>query len=464
MDSIGTTLYSAIQYVLGFGATAMLPIVIFIMALCFRIKPAKAFRSALTVGIGFVGVFTIFTLMGDQIGPAAQAMVARTGLNLPVVDLGWAPLSAITWASPIAPFCILLTLAINVIMLMLKVTKTVDIDIWNYWHFAFAGCLVYYATGNFILGLVGAAIATVVIIKIADWCAPLTQKYCNLPGISLPTLSSAVFFPIGLLGNWILDKIPGLNKVKADPETIQKRFGIFGEPMMIGFILGVLLGLLAGYDFKNLLILAINLAAVMYILPRMVRILMGGLLPISDGVKAFMAKKFPDRKDFYIGLDIAVAIGNPAIISAGLVLTPIAVLLAFIIPGNRTLPVADLANMAVFVSMIVVACDQNIVRAVIIAIPCLIGDLLICTAASPLITQLAIDVNYDISTSGGQITAFLDGGNPFRFWLYQIFSGSPVALILIPIIGALVLFTYRVTKKQVFGIQETAEKTAEESK
>ncbi|MBS6418219.1 MAG: PTS galactitol transporter subunit IIC [Olsenella uli] len=450
MDGLTQTLYDIVQYILGFGATVMLPLVIFVLALVFRIKPAKAFRSALVVGIGFVGVFAIFSLMGEQIGPAAQAIVERTGLSLPAVDLGWAPLSAITWGSPIAPFAIVLTLLINLVMLAAKWTKTIDIDIWNYWHFAFAGCLVYVATGNFALGLLGSAIAAVIIIKIADWCAPLVQKYCNLPGISLPTLSSAVFFPIGLLGNWILDKVPGINKLHADPETIQKRFGIFGEPMMVGFMLGMLLGLLAGYDFKGVLALAINLGAVMYILPRMVRILMDGLIPISDGVKDFMARRFPDRADFYIGLDIAVAIGNPAIISTGLLLTPIAILLAFLVPGNQTLPVADLSNMAVFCSMIVVACNQNIVRAVIIAIPCLIGDLLVCSAAAPLITQLATSVGYDTSASGSLVTAFLDGGNPFRYLIYQVFSGNIVAAVVAVIVAVLVAFTWRVTHRQAY--------------
>lgn len=450
MEGFAQTLYDAVQYVLGFGATVMLPCVIFIIALVFRIKPAKAFRAALTAGIGFVGVFAIFNMMGEAVGPAAQAMVARTGLNMPAVDLGWAPLSAITWGSSIAPFCIVLTLIINLVMLAFKWTKTLDIDIWNYWHFAFAGALVYIATGNFVLGLVASAVATVVIIKIADWCAPLAQKYCNLPGISLPTLSSAVFFPIGLLGNWIIDKIPGLNKLDANPQAIQKRLGIFGEPMMIGFFLGILLGLLAGYDFKDIIGLAIQLAAVMYILPRMTRILMDGLIPVSDGVKEFMSKRFPNHADFYIGLDIAVAIGNPAIISTGLLLTPIAVLLAFIVPGNQTLPVADLANMAVFCSMIVVACNQNIVRAVIIGIPCLVGDLLICSAAAPLITQLATNVGYDISSSGGLVTAFLDGGNPFRYLIYQGFSGNMVAIGVAVVVAVLVAFTWKVTKKQAY--------------
>lgn len=458
MDSLYQGLYDFVQYFLGLGAIVMLPIVIFILALCFRIKPSKAFRSALVVGIGFVGVFTIFNLMGAQVGPAAQAIVQRTGLDLPDVDLGWAPLSAITWGTVIAPFAIVLALVINLVMLAFRWTKTVDIDIWNYWHFAFAGALVYAATDNFFLGLLGSAIAAVVVIKIADWCAPLTQKYCSLPGISLPTLSSAVFFPIGLLGNWILDKIPGINKLQADPIHIQKRFGIFGEPMMVGFMLGALLGILAGYDFKGILSLAIYLAAVMYILPRMVRILMDGLIPVSDGVKDFMAKRFPDRKDFYIGLDIAVAIGNPAIIATGLLLTPIAILLAFIVPGNQTLPVADLSNLAVFCSMIVVACNQNIIRAVIIAIPCLIGDLLICSAASPLITQLATAVGYDMSAAGGaNITAFLDGGNPFRYLVYQVFSGNITAIIIAVVVAGLVFLTYRLTYAQTHPQTEVKE-------
>jgi PTS system galactitol-specific IIC component len=63
-------------------------------------------------------------------------MVEQTGINLPVVDLGWPPLSAITWGSPIAPFVIPLTMLINVIMIAIKQTRTVDVDMWNYWHFA----------------------------------------------------------------------------------------------------------------------------------------------------------------------------------------------------------------------------------------------------------------------------------------------------------------------------------------
>ena len=98
----------------------------------------------------------------------------------------------------------------------------------------------------------------------------------------MPTVSSITFWPIGLLGNWVIDHIPGLNKIHINPQTIQKRFGIMGEPMMIGTLLGILLGVLAGYDVRGILQIGVNLGAVMFILPRMVRILMEGLMPISE--------------------------------------------------------------------------------------------------------------------------------------------------------------------------------------
>jgi PTS system galactitol-specific IIC component len=136
MGDIAAKLYEGVQYILGFGPTVMLPLVLFILALFFKIKPAKALRSSLTVGIGFVGIYAIFDILTNNVGPAAQAMVEQTGINLPVVDLGWPPLSAITWGSPIAPFVIPLTMLINVIMIAIKQTRTVDVDMWNYWHFA----------------------------------------------------------------------------------------------------------------------------------------------------------------------------------------------------------------------------------------------------------------------------------------------------------------------------------------
>ncbi|MDX6820170.1 PTS galactitol transporter subunit IIC [Klebsiella oxytoca] len=452
MNDIAHTLYTVVQYVLGFGPTVLLPLVLFFLTLFFKVKPAKALRSSLIVGIGFVGIYAIFDILTSNVGPAAQAMVERTGISLPVVDLGWPPLAAITWGSPIAPFVIPLTMLINVAMLALNKTRTVDVDMWNYWHFALAGTLVYYSTGSFVLGLSAAAIAAIVELKVADWSAPLVAKYFGLEGISLPTLSSVVFFPIGLLFDKIIDKIPGLNRIHIDPESVQKRLGIFGEPMMVGTILGILLGIIAGYDFKHILLLGISIGGVMFILPRMVRILMEGLLPLSEAIKKYLNAKYPGRDDLFIGLDIAVAVGNPAIISTALILTPISVFIAFLLPGNKVLPLGDLANLAVMASMIVLACRGNIFRAVITAIPVIIADLWIATKIAPFITGMAKDVNFKMAEgSSGQVSSFLDGGNPFRYWLLEIFNGNMIAIGLVPVIALIIYAIFRLTKGTVYA-------------
>lgn len=452
MNDIAHTLYTVVQYVLGFGPTVLLPLVLFFLALFFKVKPAKALRSSLIVGIGFVGIYAIFDILTSNVGPAAQAMVERTGISLPVVDLGWPPLAAITWGSPIAPFVIPLTMLINVAMLALNKTRTVDVDMWNYWHFALAGTLVYYSTGSFVLGLSAAAIAAIVVLKLADWSAPLVAKYFGLEGISLPTLSSVVFFPIGLLFDKIIDKIPGVNRIHIDPENVQKKMGIFGEPMMVGTILEVLLGIIAGYDFKHILLLGISIGGVMFILPRMVRILMEGLLPLSEAIKKYLNAKYPGRDDLFIGLDIAVAVGNPAIISTALILTPISVFIAFLLPGNKVLPLGDLANLAVMASMIVLACRGNIFRAVITAIPVIVADLWIATKIAPFITGMAKDVNFKMAEgSSGQVSSFLDGGNPFRFWLLEIFNGNIIAIGLIPVLALVIYGVFRLTKGTVYA-------------
>lgn len=452
MNDIAHTLYTVVQYVLGFGPTVLLPLVLFFLALFFKVKPAKALRSSLIVGIGFVGIYAIFDILTSNVGPAAQAMVERTGISLPVVDLGWPPLAAITWGSPIAPFVIPLTMLINVAMLAMNKTRTVDVDMWNYWHFALAGTLVYYSTGSFVLGLSAAAIAAIVVLKVADWSAPLVAKYFGLEGISLPTLSSVVFFPIGLLFDKIIDKIPGLNRIHIDPESVQKRLGIFGEPMMVGTILGILLGIIAGYDFKHILLLGISIGGVMFILPRMVRILMEGLLSLSEAIKKYLNAKYPGRDDLFIGLDIAVAVGNPAIISTALILTPISVFIAFLLPGNKVLPLGDLANLAVMASMIVLACRGNIFRAVITAIPVIIADLWIATKIAPFITGMAKDVNFKMAEgSSGQVSSFLDGGNPFRYWLLEIFNGNMIAIGLVPVIALIIYAIFRLTKGTVYA-------------
>ena len=80
---------------------------------------------------------------------------------------------------------------------------------------------------------------------------------------------------------WVINKIPGLRDIKASSEQIKEKFGIFGEMSVIGALMGTVMGIVAGFDFINTAQLAIKLAAVLVILPRMLSIIAEGIIPIS---------------------------------------------------------------------------------------------------------------------------------------------------------------------------------------
>ncbi|EGP9995386.1 PTS galactitol transporter subunit IIC, partial [Listeria monocytogenes] len=198
-----------------------------------------------------------------------------------------------SWASPVAAILIPICLVVNLALIFFKVTKTLDIDIWNYWHFIAAGATGYIVTGgNWWFAILCAIIYEIAVLWMADRTQPMVEEFYGLKGISLPTGSTAAFGFIGIPVGWLIAKIPGIKNIHVDPETIQKRFGIFGEPMMMGLILGIAIGILAGYDVGAVAQLGMSMGAVMFLMPRMVKILMEGLIPISESAREFMKSRF----------------------------------------------------------------------------------------------------------------------------------------------------------------------------
>lgn len=431
-----------VNYILSFKAYVMLPMIIFVLALVFRIKFKEALKASITIGIGFIGIFTFMDFFVSSVSPALEALVKRTGLHYNVLDVGWPPLASMAWGFKFAPFLLIMLIALNAVLLVLKLVDTADIDIWNYWHFIFMGVLVYNSTGSMLLTVMSVIISDIFTIKMADYCAKDVQDFLKVKGVSTPTFSGAVYYPIAKVANHIIDKIPKLNKVEADPEYIQKKIGIFGEPMIIGFILGIVLGIAAGYDVKKALEVAFSISAVVYLLPMMSGVLTKGLMPISDGMKEFLHKKAPNLKEKYIGLDLAIIVGNPAVIVTGLILMPISLLLAFLIPGVNFIPLGDLPNTIGFAAMLVVACGGNIVRSVIVCIPLIAMKLLVASKMTSIFTMLAKGMNLKLGGYTGDITGFLDGGNIVRFWFLRLFEGRMWAFIILPV-AIFIVYYYR---------------------
>lgn len=406
-------------YLNDLGPSVVLPVLITLFGVVLGLSVGKSFRAGATIGIGFIGINLVIGLLGAQVAPAAAGMAEGVGVTLDVVDVGWPSSAAIAFGSSIGAMIIPLGLLVNVLLLMTGLTRTFDIDLWNYWHSALIGALVAAVTGNYLLGLLSAAVHLALILAMADLTAPIVQRYFQLPEISFPHGTSA---PYGLLAiplNRLFDAIPGLRRLDATPEAIQKRFGLFGETLMMGLVLGLLIGLL-GYgvdapreDSIAILTLAISLAAAMFLLPRMVAILMEGLMPISEAARAFVQKRFPGRT-FYIGLDSAIAVGQPSVIATSLLLVPVTLLIAVVLApaGNRVLPLVDLATIPFIVAVMVPIFRGNIVRSVIGGGVLIGAGLFVATWIAPLFTQVAVDSGFALEEGQATISSLVDGANP----------------------------------------------------
>lgn len=417
------------SYINQLGASVMMPIILTIIGVVLGAKFGKALRGGLTVGIGFIGLNLVTGLMGDNLAPAVQQMAQRFGLTLSTVDIGWPAASAIAFGTTIGLIIIPIGLIVNIVMLLTNTTQTLDVDIWNYWHFAFTGSLIYALTGNFAYGVIAAIINMVIVMVIGDYTAPKVEETLGMPGVSLPHGFTAAFVPIAVVVDKVIDLIPGVKDINIDIEKLQKRFGVFGEPMLVGTVLGIVIAALAGNNLQSVLQIGVTLGAVMVLIPKMAALLMEGLMPISDAAQEFVSSKFANRGKIYIGLDSAVGVGHPVCLTVSLILVPLAVFLAVVLPGNTVLPMTDLSVLPYMFVLIVPLVGGNGFRALITGIVCLVGGLYISTDLAPSITAVAKSINFAIPKGAATISSICDGANPLSWILVKAHSIGAVGVI-----------------------------------
>ena len=89
----------------------------------------------------------------------------------------------------------------------------------------------------------------------------------------------------------------------------------------------------------------IKMGAVMELIPRITSLFIEGLKPISEATRELINRKFKGAKGLNIGVSPALVIGHPTTLVVSLLLIPVTLILAVVLPGNEFLPLASLAGM-----------------------------------------------------------------------------------------------------------------------
>lgn len=422
------------SYIIGLGAAVMMPVIFTVLGVCIGIKFGKALLAGLKVGVGFVGLSIVTALLTSSLGPALNEIVDIYNLRLKVFDMGWPAAAAVAYNTAVGALIIPVCLGVNILMLFWKTTRTINIDLWNYWHFAFIGAVIYFATDSLIWGFFGAIICSIVSLVIADMTAKKFQNfYKDTDGISIPQPFCAGLAPFAFVINRALDKIPFMKKIEIDAEGLKKKFGILGEPLFLGVIVGIGIGCftctsLVGIinAIPSILALGVKMGAVMALIPRVTAFFIEGLKPISDATRELIAKKFSNANGLNIGMSPAIVIGHPTTLVVSLLLIPFTLFLAVILPGNQFLPLASLAGIFYMFVLILPYTNGSVIKSFLVGLVMIIMGLYMVTIIAPAFTLAADDV-YKVTGDGavaiphGFEAGALDfSSSPLGFVIYQL--------------------------------------------
>ncbi len=413
-----------IQYILNLGSAIFVPLIILALGLVAGMKFRKAFMSAITLGVAFTGMSMVISFMSNAVSPASEALAKNTGVSLPALDLGWTGAASITWSWPYAFVFFAVVLVVNFIMLILKWTKTLNVDMWNVWGKALTAYLVYFISGSLIAGFFTAVVQVILELKMGDMFQRHIQDLTGIPLVTvthLMNISAVLLLPFNLL----LDKIPLFNR-KADTNALKKKIGIFSENSVMGFIIGVLLGLAAAYGISGSLNLAIQIATAMALFPMISKMFMQSLSPLADAMSEMMKRRFKDR-EIYIGLDWPILAGRSEIWVTAILLVPVFIGYSLILPGNTVLPLAGVINYSIAVGGLLLT-GGNLYRMLVLGVISMPLYLYSATYFAPIRTGLAEKTGAVDIAKGQSITWSSIEGPEFRILFAEAFKGNFLAV------------------------------------
>lgn len=403
----------------SFGAVVVVPVIIFFIALALKVKPGEAFQSALFSGVALEGIQLIVgpfsTLIAPLVKNMADVMVGITGNNLMVFDVGWQAASLAAYSTYAGMIYLALGIAIQILFFAVRLTNVFQpSDLWNNFSYPLWGSIVVLVTGSFPLGILCMVLLNLYSLLWADMFAKRWSTYYHYTNCMIPAMHNLE------PGVWamVLDPLWNLlhlNKVKLSPEAIENKIGWLGEPMTIGFVLGLFIGILgvaggeAGANLVSVqgwgtvMLCAIATSAVMAIFPKITGFFAQAFGPITDAARKTMGTT--NGREWYVAVNDAVAYGEPATLTSGLLMMPIVIVMAFFIPGNQVLPVVDLIAIPYSLECIVAIHNGNMAKILPTSIVYFAVGLLAATWSAPFFTEAAQGAGFAIPQGVAMITS-----------------------------------------------------------
>lgn len=458
-----------------FGAAIVVPVMIFIVSLFLKVSPKRAFFSALRAGVGLTGFGWVISAFTPLVTKYIQQMVDTAGLNLPIVDIGWQTGSLTAFSSSIGLSFFVFGLLIELLLFLFGITRVfVPSNLWNNFGYMIWGTMAYAATGNFILSFAFMIFVLLYSLIMSEVVAERWSEYYRVKNATINSIHNIETLIPALVLDPLWNLI-GINKVKLNPESLKTKLGIFGEPMTLGFLLGMIIGILG--SLKNLASLeawggilgfAMSLAAVMTIFPLITGVFASAFGPLAEAVEKNKKKEseeedgLADKKRWFIAVDDGVGFGEPATIIAGLILVPIMVLISLILPGNRALPVVDLIAIPFMIEAMIAVSKGNILKAILNGIVWFSLGLYAASALGPIYTEAVQQYGSVLPAGVVLIMSFNLLAHPLTALVFFAWiSGNPLWIGVTIAVYLVSLFFLRTKRESIYAyLRKMADKNS----
>ena len=327
MDAVIGFANAVFQPLIDLGAAPMMTIVLTVIALLFKVKFTKALEGGLKLGIAITGIGAIINILTTAFSSAMTTFVESTGLQLTVTDVGWAPLATITWGSPYTLYFLMVLVIVNIAMIVLAKTNTIDVDIFDVWHLAFVGLACIYFGANIVVATLLVVFVGVMKIMNSDLMKPTFNDLLGAPEENPMTTTHINYMmnPLAMLLNKIIDKaLPFLDKYDFDAAKLNNMIGFWGSKFAIGIYLGVFVGLLSHQPPQQICTLAFTAATCLELFSMIGSWFIAAVEPLSQGISDFANNsKWLQGRTLNVGLDWPFIAGRAEIWAAANILAPI---------------------------------------------------------------------------------------------------------------------------------------------
>ncbi|WKF86182.1 PTS galactitol transporter subunit IIC [Lacticaseibacillus pantheris] len=412
--------------IIDLGAAPMMLIILTLIAWAIGVKFTKALEGGIKLAIALTAIGDVINLLTGEYSTALKAFVKSTGINLSVTDLGWAPLATITWGSPYTLFFLALLVIVNLIMLALKLTDTLDVDIFDVWHMSFTGLMAIFFGANLLTATLLVIFIGVMKIFNSDLMKPTFNDLLdNWDNPMTTTHLNYMMNPVIMVFDKLFDVIfPWLDKFDFDAAKLNEKIGFWGSRFAIGIYLGIFVGLMAHQGIGQIFTLSFVAGACLELFSIIGSWFIASVEPLSQGVTDLANKRLNGRV-LNIGLDWPFIAGRAEVWAAANVLAPIMLLESLVLPGNKILPLGGIIAMGVTPALLVVT-RGRILRMVIIGALELPIFLWAGTLSAPFVTKMAKQVGAFPKNlgSGQQIAESTKEGPLEQFLGYLLGKGQ----------------------------------------